>query len=62
VSRRFEQGPRTCTTKAPAHVLACADDTITIVLGDPPEPVLAADDRCVSAAAATRRERWRRVR
>lgn len=64
VSRRWERAGRQCATRAPVHVVACADDELTLVWGEPPEPVFApgGGDECLSATAATHRERWHRIR
>ena len=62
VTRRFEQGARTCTSRSPVHVLRCAADTLELVLGEPPTPVFGEGDRCITPQAATHRERWHRVR
>jgi hypothetical protein len=61
VTRRFMQGALRCDAKATAHVTACKDDTLEIVLADPVQP-LAFEPCAYGQSAPSRRERWRRVR
>jgi hypothetical protein len=61
VTRRFMQGPLRCDAKATAHVTACKDNTLELVLADPVQP-LAFEPCAYGQAASSRRERWRRVR
>jgi hypothetical protein len=59
VTRRYLQGAARCDAKAAARVTSCKDDTLEIVLSDPPPPV--AFGPCQwGTAASSHRERWRR--
>jgi hypothetical protein len=59
VHRRFMQADQACVSRAPAHVVACHDDTLEIVVGDPSEPITYAP--CAWAGVApTHRELWKR--
>lgn len=63
IARLYTRGAHVCRATAPLHVLACADDTLDVILADPSEPAFGSGDACaIPRAGASRRERWHRVR
>jgi hypothetical protein len=59
VTRRYMQGALRCDAKAAARVTSCKEDTIEIVLSDPPPPIGFGPCQ-FGTSAPSRRERWRR--
>lgn len=59
VQRRFMRTDQSCLSKAGVHVTSCANDTLELVLADPPAP-LAFDPCSFPRPDSSRRERWRR--
>ena len=59
VKRRFTSGVGTCFATAPAHLVSCANDTLELVLSDPPLPIAFAP--CAfGRPEPSRRERWKK--
>jgi len=59
--RRDSHGAATCEARSPVHITACTDDTLEVVLADPPAPLQLAPCRWPAPEPA-RVERWRRER
>jgi hypothetical protein len=60
VSRRYMKGSQSCVVQTPAHLTACHDDAIEIVMADPIAPL--DFEKCSTVAGSSKREVWRRVR
>lgn len=59
VRRRYERGADVCIATAAVHVTRCTDDTLELVLADPPPPLAFAP--CAQGRpTGAHRERWRR--
>ncbi len=58
-TRRFTAGAAICESHAPLHVTACHDDTLDLVLADPPAP-LAMSPCAFPGSPDTRVEHWHR--
>jgi hypothetical protein len=55
-TRRYDKGPAHCRMRTPAHVTACKDDTLELVVSDPVAP--RTFDGCVASGADSHVERW----
>ncbi len=62
IARRYQLGAHACVATAEVHVVACAGNTLELVIGDPAEPVFVDDTRCNALRGESHRERWTRVR
>jgi len=59
VKRRYMRTGDECLGRAPAHLVACREDTLELVLADPAPPIAYAPCQW-GRPEASRRERWRR--
>ena len=59
VTRRYMQGSLRCDAKAAARITSCKDNTLELVLSDPPPPMEFSPCKW-GQPAPSRRERWRR--
>jgi hypothetical protein len=59
VNRRYMKGSQQCVVQAPAHLTACHDDVLEIVVSDPGPPT--DFEKCTSIAGTSKREVWLRM-